>query len=66
VLIPSADIGFFAGYPESYCVRFHRECERRRVSEYDLVKALIVAFLDGQLIEVEKESFSVCAGSSER
>jgi hypothetical protein len=63
--IPSTDVGFFAGYPESYCVRLQRECERRNVDSYNLVKALIVEFLDGRLVEVDKESLSVCAASAD-
>ena len=61
MVIPSTDIGFFAGVPESYCVRFYRECEARHVDAYNLTKALIVEFLDGRLVEVGgEESLGVC------
>jgi hypothetical protein len=64
MVIPPTDIGFFAGVPESYCVRFHRECEKRHVDAYNLTKALIVEFLDGRLVEIE-ESLDVCTTSAD-
>lgn len=64
MVIPSTDIAFIAGYPEFYCVRLHRECERRNVDLYTFTKALIVEYLEGRLVEVlEKESLSVCSAS---
>lgn len=66
MLIPSTDIGFFVGLPESYCIRFNRECEKRMCTQYDFVKALIVEFLEGRLIEVDsQESLDVCVTSAD-
>lgn len=63
--IPKTDIGFFSGVPESYCVRFYRECEKRHVDAYNFTKALIIAFLDGRLVEVGEESLSVCTAGAD-
>lgn len=66
MVIPPSDIGFFAGVPESYCVRFYRECEKRNVDAYNLTKAIIVEFLEGRLVEVEQEeSLDVCVTSAD-
>jgi len=67
MVIPPTDIAYLGGYPESYCVRLHRECERRNVDLYTFTKALIVEYLEGRLIEVlDKESLSVCLTDSDK